>query len=424
MRAADFARRNAIPPLPAGEGRGERRSSSPRSSDRPILFAAILAALVLFASGCGKKGDPQPPFPRGARAITDLKVEQKAADSVLTFSYPDRLLDGSPLTDLASMEVYRYVNPPSTLTAPPRPGTPAPRAPSGPKTDEAPAAGARQAAVNARRAEDTFYREAEKIATLPVGEIARRTRGATIVYEDSLPALLASRKTPVLSLAYAVVSVRRGGEKSPLSNVVALTPAVPPGAPNLLAVTAEEGRICLEWTPPEKDLLGQADPKVGGYFVYRRALPDEDYGDPLTAKPFSGTAYVDTAAPLGSQLVYTVRATLPDKPRIEGPPSDEAVVDYRDVFPPSAPARLDALPEAALMRLVWDPVGAPDLAGYAVFRSEGSAPPVRLNPDLVADSFFNDKTAKPGHRYTYTVRAFDRAGNASPASPPATAEPL
>ena len=47
---------------------------------------------------------------------------------MLTFSYPDRLLDGSPLTDLAAIEVYRVVNPPSILTAP-RVNPPAPAGP-------------------------------------------------------------------------------------------------------------------------------------------------------------------------------------------------------------------------------------------------------------------------------------------------------
>ncbi len=349
-------------------------------------------------------------------------MEQEAADSVLTFSYPDRLLNGQPLTDLASIEVYRYVNPPASLTAAPRAG-PAPRAPSGPKIDEAPAAGARRVAVNLRVAEENFYRNSERIAVLAVGEIARRTRGATIEFEDSLPVVLAKTKGPVRSVAYAVVSIRRGGENSPVSNIVALTPEVPPGSPVLLALTPEEGRICVEWLAPGKDLLGQLEPKIGGYFVYRRALPDDDYGEPLNAKPATGAGYVDTTAPYGSALVYTVRAILPDKPRIEGPPSDEAGVDYRDVFPPPAPPRLDALSEASLVRLVWDPVGAPDLAGYAVFRSEGAGAAAKLNPELVVDSFYNDTTAKPHHRYTYTVRALDQAGNASPPSPGAAAEP-
>ncbi|MDQ2969615.1 MAG: hypothetical protein M3R62_03055 [Acidobacteriota bacterium] len=392
------------------------------SPDRRILFSALLALAVLavlLAAGCGKKGDPQPPFPRGPKAVSDLAVEQEALDAVLTFSHPDRLLNGEPLTDLAAVEVYRVVNPAPALTAP----RPSPPPSSGTRTDEAPAAGARRAAVNARVAEQSFYRDAERIAVLRVSEIARRTRGATIVLEDPLGPLLA-RQPALAALAYAVVSVRRGGERSPLSNLVAISPEVPPAAPVLLAVTPEAGRICLEWLAPERDLLGRPDGKAGGYFVYRRALPEEEYGQPLNARPVDGTAFVDAAPPYGAKLVYTVRAILPGKPRIEGAAAVEAAVDYRDIFPPPPPARLDALAETGLIRLVWDPVDAPDLAGYAVFRSEGEAAPVRLNAELVADSFYSDATVQPGHRYTYTVKAFDRAGNASAPSPPAAAEPL
>jgi hypothetical protein len=392
-----------------------------RSRDREILTA--LAAVVLFAVTCGKRGDPQPPFPRGPRAIRDLAVEQIAADAVLTFTYPDRLLDGSPLTDLAAIEIWRVVNPSPALVATPRPGAPAGSSPGAPRTDPAPAAGARQAATSVRVAEEGFYRDAERVISLPVGEIARRTRGATIVFEDPLGPLYARKVVPV-SIAYSVVSVRRGGEKSPLSNIVALSPEVPPGAPTLLAVTPEEGRICLEWLAPDKDLLGRPDAKVGGYLVYRRALPEEEYGPPLNAKPVDGTSYVDINPPYGSQLVYTLRATVPDKPRIEGAAAEESGVNYRDVFPPAAPARLDALSETSLVRLVWDPVAAPDLAGYAVFRSEGNAAPVRLTKDLVADPTWDDTSVQKGHRYTYTVRAYDHAGNESAPSPPAVGEPF
>ena len=355
--------------------------------------------------------------------MKDLTIEQEAADAVLTFTYPDRLLDGSPLTDLSAIEIYRVVNPPPALVATPRPGAPPGSAPGAPRTDLAPAAGARQAATNLRIAEEAFYRDAERVASLPVAELARRTRGATIVFEDPLAPLFARKVTPA-SLGYAVVSVRRGGEKSPLSNIVLLSPEVPPAAPVLLAVTPEEGRICLEWLPPDRDLLGRPEAKVGGYFVYRRALPEEDYGAPLNLKPFDGTSYVDVNPAYGSELVYTVRASLPEKPRIEGAAAAEAGVEYRDVFPPPAPARLDALSESSLVRLVWDPVAAPDLAGYAVFRAEGSAPPVRLTKDLLADPSYDDSAVQKGHRYVYTVRAYDKAGNESAPSPPAVGEPF
>ena len=375
---------------------------------------------VLAAVACGKKGDPSPPLSRGPRAVTDLAVEQEAAAAVLTFTYPDRLLTGEPLTDLDSVEVWRVVDPSSSLTAP-RPATRAP-APVA-KTDEAPGAGARRAAMDARLAEQNFYRDAERVAVLPVAEIARRTRGATVVYNDPLGPLYAGKRAPT-SLAYAVVSVRRNREKSPLSNFATFSPDIPPGPPTLLAVTPEEGRICLEWLPPSSDLIGRSPVQVGGYYVYRRALPDEEYDRPLNSKPFEGTSYVDQGAPYGTKLVYTVRAVPPSKPKIEGPPSEEATVDYRDVFPPAAPARVDALPESNLVRLVWDPVTAPDLAGYLVFRAEGNGEPVRLTREPIRDPFFTDTTVHTGHRYRYTVRSIDHAGNLSTPSPEAVAEPF
>jgi len=383
----------------------------------PRRVLAAFVVLMAMSVSCGKRGDPQPPLPRGPRAVSDLAVEQEGLDAVLTFSYPDRLLTGLPLTDLAAVEIYRLVDPPPTLVSPP------PASSGGtPRTDDAPGAAARRRAMSARATEEAFYKEAKKIDSLPLPALAQRTRGASIVYRDPLGPLLAAPKPPS-QLGYAVVAVRRGGERSPLSNIATLAPDIPPGPPTILQVTSEEGRICLEWKEPDSDALGRRPAKVGGSFVYRRLLEEEDYGKPLNNKPIVGTSYVDVSPPYG-KLVYTVRATLAEKPKVEGPPGVEAGVDYRDVFPPAAPARLDALSEGKLVRLVWDPVAAADLAGYAVFRAEGSAPFARLTPDLIKESFFNDSTAQPGHRYRYVVRAVDTAGNQSPPSPEATAEPF
>ncbi len=356
-------------------------------------------------------------MPRGARAVSDLAAEQEGAEAVLTFSYPDRLLTGQPLTDLDRIEIYRVINPSPALTA----AKPAASGGGGPKTDEAPGSAARKAAAAARAAQQAFLHDAVRVFELPTAALAQHTRGATVVYRDALAPLLKGGKLPS-SLGYSVVSVRHTGEKSPLSNIAVLAPAVPPGPPVLLAVTPEEGRICLEWLAPATDMLGQPI-ETGGYFLYRRVLPEEEYETPINAKPVPGTAYVDAGAPYG-KLVYTVRAILPDRPKVEGAPADEAGLDYRDVFPPAAPARLDALPEAGLVRLVWDPVAASDLVGYIVFRAEGNAEPARLTAEPIKDSFMTDTSAKPGQRYRYSVRAVDKAGNVSAPSPEAVAEPV
>lgn len=334
---------------------------------------------------------------------------------MITFSYPDRLMNGDPLRDVASLEIYRAVDPSPALTA----ARPAARGPGVPG-DEAPGSAARREAANVRLAEQAFFREGKRVDVLELPAIAERTRGATVVYRDPLGPLLSTGKPP-RSLAYAVVSVRRGGERSPLSNIVALSPDVPPGPPVITSVTPEDGRICLEWQVPATDLLGRPA-AVGGYRVYRRTLPDEEYTAPLNADPVTDTVFVDTTAPYGGRHVYTVRATLAGKPKVEGVPAEEVGVDYRDVFPPAAPSRLDALPEGNLVRLIWEPVPAADLAGYVVFRAEGDGAPSRLTPQPVTETFFSDTTVTPGRRYRYTVVAVDAAGNASPPSPEAVAE--
>ena len=325
-------------------------------------------------------------------------------------------MNGDPLRDLASLEIYRVVDPSPALVATRPPAAHGP-APAG---DQAPGSAARREAANVRQAESAFFHEAKRVDVLLVAAIAQRTRGATVVYRDPLYPLLSAGKPPT-SLAYAVISVRRGDERSPLSKIATLSPDVPPGPPTIVRVTPEEGRICIEWLPPETDLLGRPA-KVGGYRVYRRPLAEEEYEAPLSADPLNGTVYVDTTAAYGSKPVYTVRATLPGKPKVEGVPALEEGVDHRDVFPPASPARLDALPEAGLVRLLWEPVAAPDLAGYVVFRAEGNGAAVRLTEKPIADPFFNDTAVTPGHRYRYTVVALDTAGNVSPPSPEAVAE--
>jgi hypothetical protein len=388
-----------------------------KAAGRTLTVLAVLASL-----SCGKKGDPQPPLPRGPRAISDLAVEQEGDDAVLTFAFPDRLLTGAPLTDLESIEVYRVIKPSPSLTQPKRAGAPPASSASTVGAVHLPGEAARREATNARLAEQAFYQEAKRVAVLSLTAIAESTRGASVVYRDPLSAL-PSHGAGSEPMAYAVIAVRRNGERSPVSNIVTLTPAVAPGPPVILRAIPEEGRVCLEWLAPETDVLGQPA-RVGGYRVYRRSLSEDEYGQPLNLRPVTGTAFVDASAPYGVPLVYTVRAVVEGNPKVEGLPAEELPVLFADVFPPPAPSRLNALSEGNLVRLIWDPVEAPDLAGYLVFRSEEGGAPERLTKDPVADPFYTDETVKQGRRYRYTVRSVDRTGNQSAPSPEAAAEPF
>ena len=214
----------------------------------------------------------------------------------------------------------------------------------------------------------------------PLPDIAERRTGAQLVYRDPLGSLFLQEDGPH-PLAYAVVSTRRNGERSPLSNIVSITPGIAPQAPELLPAILDEGRVCLEWDPPraERPVSARRD----------RRLPC------LSAAALAGRVRhaVEPEADRGD-VFHRYDGALRSAPGVHGardawrrirrsrvfPPKSSS--SFRATsYPPPAPARLDALSEPTCVRLLWDPVDAPDLAGYFLYRSEGSGAPVRITPD-------------------------------------------
>jgi hypothetical protein len=373
--------------------------------------AALLAGLVI-ASACGKKGDPLPPLSTRPARTTDLAAEQASETAEVSFTFPSQRVDGEPLRDVDRIEIYRMENPSPGLTAPAR-GT-------GARSDRAPISGERRRAEAVRRREQAILDSSLRIATIGSDLLPSSTRGGRIVYRDSLAGVLAS--TPAPSLGYGVVTVRRNGERSEISNIATLTPVLPPAAPEGVIAQAEEGRICVRWEPVTTNAAG-APAETGGYFVYRRALGDEEYAKPLNADPVSAPEYADGSASYGSTYVYTVTAIPKGHAGTESAPAIQFGLEYADVYPPPAVPRLDALPEQSVVRLSWPPVDAPDLAGYVLFRAEGDGPLVRI-ADLPSTALaYEDRRIATGRAYRYVVRAADRAGNLSAPSPEATARP-
>ena len=68
----------------------------------PVAFL-----ILLLASGCGKVGEPRPPKIRVPAAINDLKVVQNRTDVVLTWTNPQKYVDGSNATDLKSIRILQ-----------------------------------------------------------------------------------------------------------------------------------------------------------------------------------------------------------------------------------------------------------------------------------------------------------------------------
>ena len=95
-------------------------------------------------------------------------------------------------------------------------------------------------------------------------------------------------------------------------------------------------------------------------------------------------------------------------------------VEALDTFPPAVPTGLAAVATAGnsgtepSIDLSWQPVTDPDLAGYAVYRSESGGAWRRISPaEPIVPPAFHDVQVQPGHTYSYSVSAIDQGGHES-----------
>jgi chitodextrinase len=203
-----------------------------------------------------------------------------------------------------------------------------------------------------------------------------------------------------------------------LATTQAAADTQPPTMPTDLTATAvSASQINLTWTAAT-DNVG-----VAGYHVFRD-------GDAMPIATLSGTSFADTGLTASTAHTYTVSAF--DAAGNESAPSVPASATTpvsADTQPPTMPTDLTATAaSASQINLAWtaatDNVG---VAGYNVFR-DGGATPIAT----VAGTSFSDTGLAPSTTHSYTVVAFDVAGNQSSPSatasattltPPATATP-
>lgn len=178
----------------------------------------------------------------------------------------------------------------------------------------------------------------------------------------------------------------------------------PPTAPSGLAATAQSsGQVNLSWTA-STDNVG-----VTGYKVYR---------DGTLIGTTAATTYSDTTVSAATTYSYTVGAF--DAAGNTSAMSNIATVTTpasSDTQPPTTPAGLTATAVSSQrVDLSWN--AATDntgLAGYTVYRN-GTA----VATTGGATTAYSDTTVSASTTYSYTVDAFDAAGNHSPQSAPAS----
>lgn len=374
---------------------------------RSTLRASLVITAVALSLGCGKRGDPHPPVPVIPQATSDLEVAQRGSRILLTWSYPSLTVAGKSLGPVRRVMLYRYVEE-LPVAQPPR--DPAKDILPGDIDPTIPQALALFAKVP-RLGPQQFNRLKERVDIIESAELAGATEGAKLTYEDT-PEFHSTDGRPV-RINYAVVTEGLSA-RSDLSNVAAVVPIDVPVPPVSVAAAIKPEGVVLTWSAPKASITGNAKVRVAGYNIYRG-----DLTSPINASPVSQTTYTDT--PTYGTYEYRVTAVAsPGVPRIESDPSDAVSAAFKDLVPPPEPAGLAALVETKAVRLVWDAVEAPDLAGYKIYRTEGTGEKelkpvltISLTPAPITVTNFRDTTVNIGISYFYEVTSVDKSGNES-----------
>ncbi len=359
--------------------------------------------LALFSTGCGVPGEPRPPRPVVPVAVTDLQAQQSGGTVALTFTLPTKSTEGQSLAQFPDLEIYRTFAPAGT-------------APGRIKLPESPLYTVPSALV------ETYLVDRDPTAV-------QRVR-----FEDPVRAeeLQARAGQQWVYMVRTRASERRSSEAS---NVVAVRVLPVPAAVSGLTATVTETGVKLQWTVAAPS----ATAPVVGYRVYRAevaagkeaeaaAQPSkaEVVGPPRLVAVAPSAEWTDTQAEFGRGYRYTVRGvTQMGAESVESADSEAVVVAVRDTFAPAAPANLVAVVVAATLEapahieLSWGISAEPDVAGYTVYRSDGTREE-RITQELLLTPTFRDTSVTPGRRYTYRVTASDRSGNESARSEPVT----
>lgn len=369
----------------------------------------------MLAFACGKRGDPHPPVPIIPKATTDLVVAQRGPKLILSWSYPSLTTSGQKLAAIRRIVLYRYIEE-LPVTQPPRdtktllpgdidPTVPVPIA----LFAKIPPPGPMQ-----------FAKLREKLDTIEGSALTDSTVGSRLTYEDD-PKFRTTDGRPV-RVDYAVVTEGLTA-KSDSSNMATIVPVDVAVVPAGVKAEPRPNGVVLSWAAPDKTISGADKPAIVGYDIYRYPAGEEleDLATPVNAAPIAQTTYTDIPAYGGySYRIAAVSSAGP--PRIESDLSDAVSATFKDLTAPPTPTGLTVLVEPKAVRLVWDAVEAPDLAGYRVYRTEVSGPERKLigrvlyTQTPIKETNWRDTVADPGIEYFYEVTAVDVSGNESPAA--------
>jgi hypothetical protein len=179
--------------------------------------------------------------------------------------------------------------------------------------------------------------------------------------------------------------------------------------------------VQLTWDAPATLADGTPAPQDLVYDVFRATTPGTPAGRPLNLEPIGARQYVDLAVQNDVTYHYAVRARLASG-GAQSTPSAVATATPEDATPPAQPRGLVAVVAGPVVRLAWEAVPDPDVAGYLVYRSTTAGRGhTKLTQAPQAGTTYADTDVRRGQTYYYVVTAVDGARRANESVPSAEA---
>ncbi len=336
---------------------------------------ALMGALLVGSVACGAPGVPLPPTLRLPEAVKDLRATRKGNRVYLAWTVPTRTTDRQTIVH------------------------------EGPT-------------IVCRNAQST--QKCEKVGEVVApAKVAAGKEKAQASYVDVLPDSILSNDIGS-NLFYAVEVDNETGRSSGLSNQVGVPAFRVAAAPTGVKATATAEGVQVSWDPVD----WPSQPDMHNFFRLYREEAGQGPDSALAEIPFgSSPQFLDRGIEWEKQYRYRVStvtaANVPGKAemQVESDGSPEIAVVTHDTFPPAVPEGLQAVfsgpGQPSFIDLTWSPVRDADLAGYHVYRREGTGSASRVTNEMVHVAAFRDSTVQAGKTYSYSVSAVDLRGNES-----------
>jgi hypothetical protein len=393
----------------------------------------------MTVAGCGKKGAPLPPLVKLPSAPERVLAERRGNTVDVQFTVPSTNTDGTRPANLSRAEVYAITAPLSAtplddeevlklgtkigevpVKAPRDPNRTADADDPSDEVDPPEGPGLDQGAV-------VRLREPLTAEMLTPVDVPNQDDPADSAGSNGAAQPLLAPPSMALTRTYVAYGTTRRGRKGPLSPRTEVPLVPPPPPPPTPALTYDENNVTVTWDevgPPRDSGAGAGDASV---------LPSTPIGNPrppiaynvydatnpaavvkLTASPIAEPRFVDNRMTWGEKRCYTVRtAETVGNFTIESDAPEPRCELLADTFAPAAPQGVQGIPSEGAINLIWQPNTEKDLAGYVVLRAASPGEQFEpVTPAPIAETLFKDEVPR-GVPYVYTVKAVDRAGNAS-----------